>query len=71
MSGFTSSTVSSPPVIMVEPVTPFSSAVHVLAMLAAVKTSWPEVFTGPTVAVLVTDPVGPVVPTVLTLRGPC
>jgi hypothetical protein len=66
-----------PPVIVAEPVTDFapvagsvSLAVQVLDTFDAVSTSCPVVFTVLTVAVLVTDPPGPVVPEVLTSMGP-
>ena len=55
---------------VVLPLTPVSVAVQVLLMEAAVKTSCLDVLTFDTVAVLVTDPVGPVVPWVLTVIGP-
>ncbi|MDQ3573492.1 MAG: hypothetical protein M3404_00970 [Actinomycetota bacterium] len=51
---------------VVEPVTPASEAEHVLVMLVAWSASLGSVPTSVAVAVLVTDPVGPVVPWVLT-----
>ena len=69
-SGSPSERTSVPPLIVVEPLVPDSDAVQVLDTLVAVNTSWPDVLTGPTVAVLVTEPVGPVVPWVLTVNGP-
>src|SRR5438128_59176 len=58
-----------PPVIVADPVTPDAEALHVLAMLAAVSTSFCEVFTLLIVAVLVTVPPAGV-PWVLTLICP-
>ena len=55
---------------MVEPVTPDSDAVQVLCTLAAVKVSTPEVLVFWMSEVDVTDPVGPVVPCVVTVIGP-
>ena len=69
-SGSPSETTSVPPVIVVEPVVPDSDAVHVLEICVAVNTSWPEVLMGPRVAVVVTDPAGPVAPVVLRAIGP-
>ncbi|MEO7518524.1 MAG: hypothetical protein ABIY58_07180 [Acidimicrobiales bacterium] len=61
---------SVPPVIVTEPVAPASEAVHVLDALVAVNTSWAEVLMLVMLVELVTDPVGPVVPWVLTVIGP-
>jgi len=61
---------SVPPLIVVEPLPAPSDAVQVLDTLVAVKTSWPLVFTDWMLAELVTDPLGPVVPWVLTVSWP-
>lgn len=55
---------------VVDPPTPTSEAVHVLEMADAVKTSDCEVFTVWMLAVVVTDPPGPVAPCVVTVIGP-
>jgi len=65
-----SSVRSVPPVIVVEPVTPASEAVQVLATLAAVNTSAPLVLVVAMLVELVTDPPAPVVPWVLTVIAP-
>jgi len=59
-----------PPTTVVNPVTPLSDAVQVLSREVAVNTSCWDVLMGARLAVLVTDPVGPVVPWVLTVVGP-
>jgi len=64
------SVTSVPPVIVVEPLAPLSDAVQVLARLLAVKLSWPDAPTFAMLAELVTDPVGPSVPEVLTSMRP-
>ena len=56
-----------PPMTVVEPLTPDSSAVHVLEMLVAWSASFGSVPTSVALAVLVTYPVGPVVPSVPTV----
>jgi hypothetical protein len=59
-----------PVVIVVEPVTPLSVAVHVLSTFVAVNTSVCDVFTVSMLVELVTDPVGPGDPCVVTVIGP-
>lgn len=59
-----------PPMTVVEPVTPASEAEHVLVMLVAWSASFGSVPTSLAVAVVVTEPVGPVVPWVLRSIGP-
>jgi hypothetical protein len=61
---------STPFVTVVEPVIPVSDAVQVLERVAALNTSSPEGLMLLMVAVLVADPVGPGVPTVLTSMAP-
>ncbi len=61
---------SVPLVTVVEPDTQDWFAWHVLEMLEAVSASCVEVFTVMMFAELVTDPVGPGVPSVLTVIGP-
>jgi hypothetical protein len=61
---------SVPPVIVVEPLTPDAEAVQVLWSWLAVNTSFLEVLTLLIVAVLVTEPLGPMVPCVLTSIWP-
>jgi hypothetical protein len=57
-------------VTVVDPDTPLSDAVHVLATCVAVNTSWVEVLMLLMVALLVTEPAGPVVPWDMTLMEP-
>jgi len=57
-------------VIVVVPVTPVEDPVHELVTVAAVKTSAPEVLVVEMLVEVVTDPVGPGVPWVLTVIGP-
>ena len=59
-----------PPVIVVEPLTPASDAVQLLARLDAVNASLPDALTFAILVELVADPLGPVVPWVLTSIGP-
>jgi hypothetical protein len=61
---------SVPLVIVVEPLTPVSDAVQVLARLLAVRFSCVDALTFAMFAELVTDPVGPSVPDVLTPIAP-
>jgi hypothetical protein len=61
---------SVPLVIVVEPLTPVSDAVQVLARLLAVRFSCVDALTFAMFAELVTEPVGPSVPEVLTLIAP-
>jgi hypothetical protein len=70
MSGLGSWRTRTPFTTVVEPLTPVSDAAQVLAIDSAVKTSEWEVLTVWMVAVVVTDPLGPVVPWVLTVIGP-
>ncbi len=64
------SVTSDPFVTVVEPPTPECDALHVLEKRSAVNTSLPVRLTRSTVTVLVTDTVGPVDASVLTVIGP-
>jgi hypothetical protein len=68
--GFPSEVWSVPLVIVAERATPVSETLQVLATLAAVNTSWPDVLTFWMLVELVTDPLAPVVPRALTVIGP-
>ena len=61
---------STPPVIVVDPDTPFFDAVHLLWSPSAVNTSVPEALTSWMSAELLTDPSTPSDPAVLTLIAP-
>jgi len=65
-----SSSWSVPFVMVVVPLTPDSEAVQLLATLVEENTSAPEVFVPAMLLDVVTDPVAPVVPWVLSVIGP-
>jgi len=63
------SVTATPPVTVVEPLTPAWEALQELEMLAALKVSLPSVPGAVMEVELVTDPAGPVVPCELTVRA--